>query len=154
MKICPADDSWPSLISFLIFRSKVYNNSQTHLAGQVGQMAEIAQFDKVVERLLRTEHTRSVFVTSRAGVFIYGETPEMTDQRVYSAITSMMLGAADQMANEMDEILDFVLLRMSERDLIVLGAGPKHLLGILTDLNADPHRIAQEARTILTETLV
>ncbi|HEY3419911.1 MAG TPA: roadblock/LC7 domain-containing protein [Methanomassiliicoccales archaeon] len=117
-------------------------------------MAEIAQFDLAVERLLKTEHVITVFVTSRAGVFTYGETPKMTDRGVYTAITSMMLGAAEQMANEMDEILDSVLLNMSERKLIVVGAGPKHLVGILTDTKADQDMIANAARTVLSEVMV
>jgi predicted regulator of Ras-like GTPase activity (Roadblock/LC7/MglB family) len=117
-------------------------------------MAEIAQFNLAVERLLKTEHVITVFVTSRAGVFVYGETPKLTDRGVYSAITSMMLGAAEQMASEMDEILDFVLLDMSERKLIVVGAGPKHLLGILTDTAADHDKIAMAARKVLDEVMV
>lgn len=116
-------------------------------------MVEIAQFNLAVERLMKTEHVITVFISSRAGVFAYGETPKMTDRGMYSAITSMMLGAAEQMGSEMDEILDFVLLSMSERRLIVIGAGPKHLLGILTDIKANPNKMAKDARTILTEVM-
>jgi predicted regulator of Ras-like GTPase activity (Roadblock/LC7/MglB family) len=116
-------------------------------------MVEIAQFNLAVERLLKTEQVITVFVASRAGVFAYGETPKMTDRGMYSAITSMMLGAAEQMASEMDEILDYVSLNMSERKLIVIGAGPKHLLGILSDIKADPNKIAKDARTILNEVM-
>ena len=117
-------------------------------------MVEIAQFNLAVERLMKTEHVITVFISSRAGVFAYGETPKMTDRTMYSAITSMMLGAAEQMASEMDEILDFVLLSMSEKKLIVFGAGQKHLIGILTDAKADPEKMAKLARTILTEVMV
>ena len=116
-------------------------------------MIEVAQVNLAVERLIKTEHVITVFISSRAGVFAYGETPKMTDRGIYSAITSMMLGAAEQMASEMDEILDFVLLNMSERRLVVIGAGPKHLFGILTDLKADPNKMAKAARTILTEVM-
>jgi predicted regulator of Ras-like GTPase activity (Roadblock/LC7/MglB family) len=100
---------------------------------------------------MKTEHVLTVFVSSRAGVFAYGETPRMTDRSVYSAITSMMLGAAEQMANEMDEALDYVLLNMSEKKLVVLGAGPKHLIGILTDGKVDPETMARTARKILSQ---
>ena len=117
-------------------------------------MVETAQFNLAVERLLKTEQVITVFISSRAGVFAFGETPEMTDRSMYSAITSMMLGAAEQMANEMDEILDYVLLNMSETKLIVIGAGPKHLLGILTDMKADPNKTARDARKILSEAMV
>jgi predicted regulator of Ras-like GTPase activity (Roadblock/LC7/MglB family) len=117
-------------------------------------MTETAQFNLAVERLLKTDQVITVFISSRAGVFAYGETPKMTDRGMYSAITSMMLGAAEQMASEMDEILDYVLLNMSERKLIVIGAGPKHLLGILTDSKADPNKTAKDARKILTEVMV
>jgi hypothetical protein len=58
------------------------------------------------------------------------------------------------MASEMDEILDYVLLSMSEKKLIVFGAGQKHLLGILTDGKADPDNITKLARAILTEVMV
>ncbi len=114
-------------------------------------MVEIVQFNLAVERLMKTEHVVTVFISSRAGVFAYGETPKMTDRSMYSAITSMMLGAAEQMASEMDEILDYVLLSMSERKLIVIGAGPKHLLGILTDNKADPDEMVKDAKAILNE---
>jgi predicted regulator of Ras-like GTPase activity (Roadblock/LC7/MglB family) len=117
-------------------------------------MVEISQFDLAVERLMKTEHVVTVFISSRAGNFAYGETPKMTDRSIYSAITSMMLGAAEQMASEMDEILDYVLLNMSEKKLVVIGAGPKHLIGILTDAKADPDKIAKTARKILTEVTV
>jgi predicted regulator of Ras-like GTPase activity (Roadblock/LC7/MglB family) len=117
-------------------------------------MAEIAQFNLAVERLLNTQHVVTVFVSSRAGVFAYGETPKMTDRGVYAAITSMMLGAAEQMASEMDEILDFVVLSMSERKLVVIGAGPKHLLGVLTDMSAEPEKMAKTARAIMAEAMV
>jgi predicted regulator of Ras-like GTPase activity (Roadblock/LC7/MglB family) len=117
-------------------------------------MVETAQFNLAVERLLKTEQVMTVFITSRAGVFAYGETPKMTDRGMYSAITSMMLGAAEQMASEMDEILDYVLLNMSERKLIVIGAGSKHLIGILIDSKADPNKTAKDARRILTEVMV
>ena len=117
-------------------------------------MVDIAQFNLTVERLMKTEHVVTVFISSRAGVFAYGETPKMTDRSMYSAITSMMLGAAEQMASEMDEILDYVLLNMSEKKLIVFGAGQKHLLGILTDAKADPEKMTKLARAIMTEVMV
>jgi predicted regulator of Ras-like GTPase activity (Roadblock/LC7/MglB family) len=65
----------------------------------------------------------------------------------------MMLGAAEQMANEMDEVLDYVLLNMSEKELLVISAGPKHLIGILTDGKSDPEAMAKTARNILTQTV-
>jgi predicted regulator of Ras-like GTPase activity (Roadblock/LC7/MglB family) len=114
-------------------------------------MVEVAQFNLVVERLMKTEHVKTVFVSSRAGIFAFGETPKMTDRSMYSALTSMMLGAAEQMGSEMDEILDYVLLSMSEKKLIVIGAGQKHLLGILIDNKTDPEKMAREARAILSE---
>ncbi len=117
-------------------------------------MVDIAQFNLAVERLTKKEHVITVFVSSRAGVFAFGETPKMTDRSMYSAITSMMLGAAEQMASEMDEILEFVLLSMSEKKLIVFGAGQKHLLGILMDIKGDPELIAKEARAVLAEVMV
>jgi predicted regulator of Ras-like GTPase activity (Roadblock/LC7/MglB family) len=117
-------------------------------------MVEIAQFNLAVERLMETEHVITVFISSRAGVFAFGDTPKMTDRSMYSAITSMMIGAAEQMASEMDEILDYVLLSMSEKKLIVIGAGPKHLLGILTDTEADPDQMAKVAKAVLTEVMV
>ena len=116
-------------------------------------MVESAQFKLAVERLMKAEHVVTVFVSSRAGVYAYGEPPRMTDRTMYSAITSMMLGASEQMASEMDEILDYVLLSMSEYKLVVLGAGPKHLIGILVKGKAEPEKIARTAKMILNEAL-
>ena len=54
----------------------------------------------------------------------------------------------------MDEILDYVLLSMSENNLIVIGAGQKHLIGILTDAKVDPEKMVKAARNILNEMMI
>jgi predicted regulator of Ras-like GTPase activity (Roadblock/LC7/MglB family) len=117
-------------------------------------MVEISQLNLAAERLMKADRVVTVYIVSRAGIYAFGETPRSTDRGMYSAITSMMLGAAEQMASEMDEILDYALLSMSENRLVVISAGPKHLIGILTDAKVDPEKMVKTARTILNEVMV
>jgi predicted regulator of Ras-like GTPase activity (Roadblock/LC7/MglB family) len=143
----------PSLSPFGTIQVKSYLTKTVDTWPDGIDTTDIVQFNSAVERLMKTEHVVTVFVSSRAGLFAYGETPRMTDRSVYSAITSMMLGAAEQMATEMDEILDHVILDMSEKKLVVIGAGPKHLIGILTDGKADTVSVVKTARKILSESV-
>jgi predicted regulator of Ras-like GTPase activity (Roadblock/LC7/MglB family) len=61
----------------------------------------------------------------------------------------MMLGAAEQMGREMGDELNHIVLFLSDSRMVIIGAGPKHLIGILLDPRADPAKVAVEAKAII-----
>jgi predicted regulator of Ras-like GTPase activity (Roadblock/LC7/MglB family) len=64
----------------------------------------------------------------------------------------MMLGAAEQMGREMGDELSYIVLNLMDSKMVILGAGPKHLIGILVDPKGDPEKLATEAKAIITST--
>lgn len=113
-------------------------------------VAEISKFNDVVTKLSRLDGVVSVYMASRAGVFTIGTTPDMTDRTMFSAITSMMLGAAEQLGGEMGDDLDHVFLRLNKTNLLIIGAGAKHIVGIELRPEADLKKIIDEAKIVIS----
>ncbi len=65
---------------------------------------------------------------------------------MYSAITSLAYGTAEQVGNEMNDELRYVSLRFSEKNLLVVDLGPRHLLGLLIDGRVDPDLVLDKVR--------
>jgi predicted regulator of Ras-like GTPase activity (Roadblock/LC7/MglB family) len=115
-------------------------------------MQEIAKLNNIMAKMNKLDNVTTVFASSRAGVFAMGMTPKMTDRAMFSAITSMMLGAAEQMGREMGDELSYIVLNLMDSKMVIMGAGPKHLIGILVDPKGDPEKLATEAKAIITST--
>jgi predicted regulator of Ras-like GTPase activity (Roadblock/LC7/MglB family) len=113
-------------------------------------VAEVTKFNDIVTKLSRLDEVVSVYMASRAGVFTIGTTPEMTDRTMFSAITSMMLGAAEQLAGEMGDDLDHVFLHLNKTNLLIIGAGSKHTVGIELRPEANLKKIVEEAKKIIS----
>jgi predicted regulator of Ras-like GTPase activity (Roadblock/LC7/MglB family) len=114
-------------------------------------MSEVSKYNDIVTKLSRLDMVKSVYMASRAGVFTVGTTPEMTERTMFSAITSMMLGAAEQLSTEMGDDLDHVILRLNKTNLMIMGAGPKHMVGIELRPEADLKKLIIEAKKIIAD---
>ncbi len=56
------------------------------------------------------------------------------------------------MGREMGDELSYIVLNLMDSKMVILGAGPKHLIGILVDPKGDPEKLATEAKAIITST--
>jgi len=112
-------------------------------------MTEVSRLNDIVTKVARIQSVFNVFVASRAGVYTVGNTPEMTERAMFSAITAMMLGAAEQLSSEMGDDLNHVFLKMNKTCMIIMGAGPKHIIGIEINPEVDPMTILAEAKKII-----
>lgn len=112
-------------------------------------MIDVGKLNNVVSKLSSMDNVVNVYASSRAGVFAMGATPKMTDRAMISAITSMMLGAAEQIGREMGDELSHMTLHLNDSRMIILGVGNKHLIGIVIERGADPDKVAKDAKTII-----
>jgi predicted regulator of Ras-like GTPase activity (Roadblock/LC7/MglB family) len=112
-------------------------------------MQDIAKLNNIVGKLSKLEDVTTVFAASRAGVFAMGMTPKMTDRAMFSAITSMMLGAAEQIGREMGDELGHMALHLNDSNMLILGAGNKHLVGLVLVRNCNLQKIVADAKTII-----
>ncbi|OPY31064.1 MAG: hypothetical protein A4E32_02048 [Methanomassiliicoccales archaeon PtaU1.Bin124] len=114
-------------------------------------MQDVAKLNNVVVKLSKMDSVVNVYASSRAGVFALGAAPKMTDRAMISAITSMMLGAAEQIGREMGDELNHVTLHLNDSCMVILGVGNKHLIGMVLDRSADPDKVAKEAISIIAQ---
>ena len=112
-------------------------------------MQDVAKLNNVVVKLSKMDNVLNVYASSRAGVFAMGATPKMTDRSMFSAITSMMLGAAEQIGREMGDELSYMTLNLNDSQMLILGAGNKHLIGIVLEKGAEAEKVAKEAMSII-----
>jgi predicted regulator of Ras-like GTPase activity (Roadblock/LC7/MglB family) len=110
---------------------------------------EEKDFDKLLENVATVEDVVSAFICSRAGAYFMGNPPKMADRGMYSAITSLAFGTAEQVGHEMNDDLQFVSLNFCKRRLLVLGIGPRHLMGMLVENKADVDGILEKVRSWL-----
>jgi predicted regulator of Ras-like GTPase activity (Roadblock/LC7/MglB family) len=110
---------------------------------------DVKDYEKILDKVSSIEHVALAYICSRAGVYIAGNTPKMADRGMYSAITSLAFGTAEQVGHEMDDDLQYVSLNFSEKRLLVIGMGPLHLMGILIDRQCDPEEVLTKVRSHL-----
>ena len=111
--------------------------------------------EKDFERLLigvsAVDDVISAYVCSRAGAYIDGVTPKMADRGMYSAITSLAFGTAEQVGHEMNDNLQHVSLNFSEKRLLIIGLGSRHLMGLLVEQKANVDELLYKVRALITE---
>lgn len=112
---------------------------------------EERDFEKVLKRVSTIEHVVTAYVCSRAGVYTSGNAPKMADRGMYSAITSLAYGTAEQIGHEMNDDLKYVALNFSRKSLLIIGLGPRHLMGLLVDEQVDQEQVLAKVRSLLTE---
>ncbi|NLX47371.1 MAG: roadblock/LC7 domain-containing protein [Euryarchaeota archaeon] len=110
---------------------------------------EEKDFEQMLQKVCSLEGVVSAYVCSRAGNYVTGTTPKFSDRHMYSAITSLAYGTAEQVGHEMNDDLRFVSLRFSEKNLLVLGLGQRHLLGVLIEGSRDQDQVLDEARKLI-----
>lgn len=110
---------------------------------------EEKDFELMLKKVSAIEGVVSAYVCSRAGNYVLGNTPKMADRNMYSAITSLAYGTAEQVGHEMNDELRYVSLRFSEKNLLVVNLGLRHLLGLLIDGRADPDLVLNRVRPMI-----
>lgn len=110
---------------------------------------EEKDFELMLKKVSAIEGVVSAYVCSRAGNYVLGNTPKMADRNMYSAITSLAYGTAEQVGHEMNDELRYVSLRFSEKNLLVVDLGSRHLLGLLIDGRADPDLVLDRVRPMI-----
>ena len=110
---------------------------------------EEKDFEAMLMKVSAVEGVASAYVCSRAGNYVMGNTPKFADRNMYSAITSLAYGTAEQVGHEMNDDLRYVSLRCSEKILLVVDLGPRHLLGLLIDGRVDPDLVLNKVRPMI-----
>ncbi len=110
---------------------------------------EDKDFEELLDKVSIVEHVTTAYICSRAGTYTSGNPPKMADRGMYSAITSLAFGTAEQVGYEMNDKLQHVSLDFTQKRLLIIALGHMHLMGLLVDEKADPNEVLAKVRFLI-----
>ena len=111
-------------------------------------MSELSAVKSALDQIGAMEHIMDAALISRGGMFVMGSTPAETHRETFSAMCAIILGAGQTVTTDMRDRMERGKIMMGEKDLILIGTGPKYLIAVTTDRQADEGRLGQEARAL------
>jgi predicted regulator of Ras-like GTPase activity (Roadblock/LC7/MglB family) len=112
-------------------------------------MGELAHIRNVLDEIKGLEHVSDVSLVSRGGLYIMGDSPKGSHPETFSAMNAIMIGAAETTSAELKDGLRYMMIKLMEKDLILVGAGTRYMLAIVTDGLGDNDNIAKSATQII-----
>lgn len=92
--------------------------------------------NKILSDLKQTGGINASSITSRDGDLIVSDMDIESSARTFAAMSATMLGAAETASTELGKgIPDRIIVETDHGKLVVMGAGPKAFVSILTDLD-------------------
>ena len=114
-------------------------------------MGELSQIRNALDEVKGIEHVLDVSLVSRGGMYILGDPAKGVHQETFAAMAAIMLGAGETSSAEMKDILRHIIVRQSERNLILVSAGARYLLAVVTDASANDEQVAESAKQIISK---
>ncbi|KQM12262.1 hypothetical protein AOA80_03790 [Methanomassiliicoccales archaeon RumEn M1] len=111
-------------------------------------MSELSAVKSALDRIEAMEHVTDAALISRGGMFVMGSTPAEAHRETFSAMCAIILGAGQTVTADMRDRMERVKVMMGEKDLILMGAGPKYLVAVTSDSGVDEDKLDLEARDL------
>lgn len=112
-------------------------------------MGELAHIRNVLDEIKGLEHVSDVSLVSRGGLYIMGDSPKGSHPETLSAMNAIMIGAAETTSAELKDGLRYMMIKLMEKDLILVGAGSRYMLAIVTDGDGENDKIVKLATQII-----
>ncbi len=112
-------------------------------------MSELPQVRSALDGIKKQDHVLEASLVSRGGMYVMGTPPKGVHRETFAAMSAIILGAAETTSTELKDKLAKVVIELTEQDIIFIGAGPKYLVAISVDKEADTSKIAQETRNLI-----
>ncbi len=95
------------------------------------------KLDGVLSSLLQVGQLKACGIVSKEGLLICARTPPDVDARIFSALCSTIMGAAEAASNQMTTgNVSQISLKTEKGNIILIPAGSKAILTALTETNA------------------
>lgn len=93
--------------------------------------------DDVLGCLLQVGQIKASCIVSKEGLLINARTPPDVDDRIFSALCSSIMGAAEAASNQMTKgSICEISLNTGKGTIVLIPAGPKAILIALTEIDA------------------
>ncbi|HMK53714.1 MAG TPA: roadblock/LC7 domain-containing protein [Methanobacteriaceae archaeon] len=95
------------------------------------------RLDDVLGCLLQVGQIKACGIVSKEGLLINARTPPDVDARIFSALCSTIMGAAEAASNQMGTgNVSEISLKTEKGNIVLIPAGSKAILTALTDTDA------------------
>jgi predicted regulator of Ras-like GTPase activity (Roadblock/LC7/MglB family) len=83
-------------------------------------------------------------------MYIMGGPMKGIHRETYAAMSAIILGAAETTSTELKDRLDKVTIHLTEQVLILVAVGPKYMVALLVDLEADINAVSATAKSLMS----
>jgi predicted regulator of Ras-like GTPase activity (Roadblock/LC7/MglB family) len=95
------------------------------------------KLDEVLTGLMKVGQIKACAIVSKEGLLINSRTPPDVDARIFSALCSTIMGAAEAASGQMTTgIVSQISLKTEKGTIVLIPAGLKAILTVLTDPEA------------------
>lgn len=95
------------------------------------------KLDDVLSGLLKVGQIKACAVVSKEGLLINSRTPPDVDARIFSALCSTIMGAAEAASGQMATgLVSQISLKTEKGTIVLIPAGKKAILTVLTEPDA------------------
>jgi predicted regulator of Ras-like GTPase activity (Roadblock/LC7/MglB family) len=83
-------------------------------------------------------------------MYVMGGPPKGVHRETFAAMSAIILGAAETTSTELKDKLTKVVIELTEQNLILIGVGPKYLVVVTADRDADHNKIALDTKDMIS----
>lgn len=115
------------------------------------------QLDDVLTGILQVGQIKACGIVSKEGLLIDSRTPPDVDARIFSALCSTIMGAAEAASGQLATgIVSLISVKTEKGTIVLIPAGPKAILTALTEPEAQLGLILfeMESRAELVSTIL
>jgi uncharacterized protein len=95
------------------------------------------RLDDVLSNLMQVGQIKACSIVSKEGLLINARTPPDVDARIFSALCSTIMGAAEAASGQLSTgIVSQISVKTEKGTMVLLPAGDKAILTVLTDPEA------------------
>lgn len=112
------------------------------------------ELDDILTTLMQVGQIKACGIVSKEGLLINSRTPPDVDARIFSALCSTIMGAAEAASGQMTTGgVSQISVKTEKGTIVLLPAGPKAILTALTEPEAQLGLIFFEMETIAQEVM-
>lgn len=115
------------------------------------------QLDDILTGILQVGQIKACGIVSKEGLLIDSRTPPDVDARIFSALCSTIMGAAEAASGQLATgIVSLISVKTEKGTIVLIPAGPKAILTALTEPEAQLGLILfeMESRAELVSTIL
>jgi predicted regulator of Ras-like GTPase activity (Roadblock/LC7/MglB family) len=113
-------------------------------------MTELSPVRSALDEIKRLDHVLDASLISRGGMYVMGGPMKGIHRETFAAMSAIILGASETSSTELKDKLRKVTIDLTEQTVMLIGVGPKYLVAIMLDMDADMDMVAQAAKETMT----